>query len=191
VFRDIDRLAGSLLGAISEQRPARHVGASLDARRRVPPRRRVRGQVRLAGVDPASIEVTIEKNVILVSAERNWAPDQESQVVLLSERPQGRLSRQLLLGEDLETGQRDRPLRLRRAHGDSTCGGVRQAAQDPSHLELRRAHGDQFERHRGLAQPGAIVKCCGRTMAVRLRRARSLCSRFRSRSSSSLAICRR
>jgi hypothetical protein len=43
----------------------------------------------------------------------------------------------------------------------------------------------------GCEKARAIVKCCGRTMAVRLRRARSLCSRLRCRSSSSLAICRR
>src|SRR5579875_2674223 len=57
----------------------------------------------LPGVDPSSIDVTVEKNVLTVSAERNWVPDQDNQVVLLAERPHGRFSRQLFLGEDLET----------------------------------------------------------------------------------------
>lgn len=104
VFRDIDRLAGSLLGAASlgNGRPATWGPRwmPVDVYRQGD---EFVAKFDLPGVDPASIEVTIEKNVIRVSAERNWAPDQESQLVLLSERPQGRLSRQLLLGEDLET----------------------------------------------------------------------------------------
>ncbi len=55
----------------------------------------------LPGVDPASIDVTIEKDVLTVRAERSWQP-QEGDQVLVSERPQGVFSRQLFLGEGLD-----------------------------------------------------------------------------------------
>jgi HSP20 family protein len=56
----------------------------------------------LPGVDPSSIDLTVEKNVLTVSAERNWQAN-ENQQVLASERPQGTFSRQLFLGEGLDT----------------------------------------------------------------------------------------
>ncbi len=53
------------------------------------------------GVNPSSIELTMEKNVLSVSAERRWEPVDGDQV-LVSERPQGSFSRQLFLGEGLD-----------------------------------------------------------------------------------------
>ena len=53
------------------------------------------------GVDPSSIELTVEKNVLTVSADRRWEPA-EGDEVLISERPQGSFSRQLFLGEGLD-----------------------------------------------------------------------------------------
>ncbi len=53
------------------------------------------------GVDASSIELTVEKNVLTVSAERRWEPAEGDQV-LVSERPQGSFSRQLFLGEGLD-----------------------------------------------------------------------------------------
>jgi HSP20 family protein len=55
----------------------------------------------LPGVDPASIDLTVEKNVLTVSAERRWQLDDGIEVVV-SERPQGSFSRQLFLGEGLD-----------------------------------------------------------------------------------------
>ena len=55
----------------------------------------------LPGVDPNSIDLTVEKNVLTVSAERTWQAGEGYQVVA-SERPQGRFSRQLFLGEGLD-----------------------------------------------------------------------------------------
>jgi len=55
----------------------------------------------LPGVDPASVDVTVERNVLTVSAERSWEP-QEGDQVIASERPQGSFSRQLFLGESLD-----------------------------------------------------------------------------------------
>ena len=56
----------------------------------------------LPGVDPASIDLTVEKNVLTVRAERSWQPQEGDQVVV-SERPQGVFTRQLFLGEGLDT----------------------------------------------------------------------------------------
>ena len=55
----------------------------------------------LPGVDASSIDLTVEKNVLTVSAERSWQWGEEHQV-LVNERPQGSFSRQLFLGEALD-----------------------------------------------------------------------------------------
>jgi HSP20 family protein len=46
----------------------------------------------------------VEKNVLTVSAERGFARSEEDEVVV-AERPQGRFSRQLFLGESLDPDQ--------------------------------------------------------------------------------------
>ena len=56
----------------------------------------------LPGVDPASIDLTVEKNVLTVHAERAWAPA-EGEEVVVAERPQGTFTRQLFLGETLDS----------------------------------------------------------------------------------------
>ena len=58
--------------------------------------------VDLPGVDPSSIDLTIEKNVLTVKAERNWQWN-EGDELLVSERPQGSFTRQLFLGEGLDS----------------------------------------------------------------------------------------
>jgi len=60
----------------------------------------------LPGVDPSTIDLTVEKNVLTVSAERQWQPGENHQV-LASERLQGNFRRQLFLGEGLDTEQVD------------------------------------------------------------------------------------
>jgi HSP20 family protein len=55
----------------------------------------------LPGVDPASVDLTVERNSLTISAERHWEPAEGDQVVA-SERRQGAFSRQLLLGEGLD-----------------------------------------------------------------------------------------
>ena len=55
----------------------------------------------LPGVDSESIDVTIEKNTLTVSASREWVRDEGTQV-LLNERPTGSFSRQFFLGEGLD-----------------------------------------------------------------------------------------
>jgi len=54
----------------------------------------------LPGIDPSSIDLTVEKKVLTVSASRQWQPAEDEQV-LVNERPQGTFTRQLFLGESL------------------------------------------------------------------------------------------
>jgi HSP20 family protein len=55
----------------------------------------------LPGVDPPSIELTVEKNVLTVRAERTSQRAEDDEVVV-AERPQGTFSRQVFLGEGLD-----------------------------------------------------------------------------------------
>jgi HSP20 family protein len=93
-FRELDRLNQEILG----QAQRRASGMPMDAYRQ--------GDTfyihfDLPGVDASTIELTVEKNVLTVRADRRfeWEPDCE---VLVAERPQGTYSRQLFLGETLD-----------------------------------------------------------------------------------------
>ena len=90
-FRDVDELTARL----RETRPLR---MPLDAYRA--------GDVfhielDLPGVKPESIEVTVEKNVLTVKAERHWSTEGVETVVC--ERPTGTFTRELFLAETLDT----------------------------------------------------------------------------------------
>lgn len=57
----------------------------------------------LPGVDPDSIEVTVDKDSLTVAAERPSVRT-DGYEVLVAERPSGRFVRQLLLGEGIDAG---------------------------------------------------------------------------------------
>jgi HSP20 family protein len=70
----------------------------------------------LPGVDPGSIEVTVEHNTLTISAERA-PPYGDTEQVIAAERPQGSFTRQLHLGEgvdaeNLSAGYADGVLRV-------------------------------------------------------------------------------
>jgi HSP20 family protein len=60
----------------------------------------------LPGVTPESIDLDVERNVLTVHAERR-SPAPEDAEMVASERPSGRFSRQLFLGESLDTEKID------------------------------------------------------------------------------------
>jgi len=97
-FRDLDRLTQQVLGTTS--RPA---AMPIDAYRAGD---EFVVQFDLPGVDAGSIDLTVEKNVLTVHAERR-RPDAEGVEMLVGERPQGMFSRQLFLGEALDTERID------------------------------------------------------------------------------------
>jgi HSP20 family protein len=94
-FREFDRMAEQLLGG------ARRGGAfsvPMDAYRRGD---RFFVHLDLPGVDPDSVELTSEQNVLTVRAERRFASEEGDQLVV-SERPQGTFTRQLFLSDALD-----------------------------------------------------------------------------------------
>ena len=58
----------------------------------------------LPGVDPDSIDLTVERDVLTVAATRRFERS-DGDEVLASERPQGTFTRRVLLGESLDTSQ--------------------------------------------------------------------------------------
>lgn len=95
-FRDFDRLTHELLGGRGD---GEHRWIPVDIYRDA---EGFEVRFDLPGVDSDTLDVSVDKNVLSVSARRNWTPDQDDQVVL-AERPQGHFSRQLFLGDNLET----------------------------------------------------------------------------------------
>ena len=96
-FRELDRLTQQLFGANgTTSRPA---VMPMDAYRHG---EQFVVHFDLPGVDPSSIDLDVERNVLTVKAERTptYGEDAELQV---AERPRGVFSRQLFLGDTLDT----------------------------------------------------------------------------------------
>lgn len=55
----------------------------------------------LPGVEPASIDVSVDNNVLTVRAERRFEQEPGDEI-LVTERPQGGFTRQLMLGDQLD-----------------------------------------------------------------------------------------
>src|ERR1051325_5744918 len=56
------------------------------------------------GVDPDAIELTVDTDALSIKAERHW-PAEEHDEIMVQERAQGPLSRQVLLGAALDGGR--------------------------------------------------------------------------------------
>lgn len=93
-FRQFDRLTQQVLGTA-----ARPAAMAMDAWREDD---QFVVTVDLPGVDPESIDVNVEQNVLTIRAERKETPG-EGVELIAAERPRGVFSRQLLLGETLDT----------------------------------------------------------------------------------------
>lgn len=96
-YRELDRSRGEMPGWRSPSNTSRVI--PMDAYRHGD---RFVVRLDLPGIDPAGIEVTVERNTLRFTAERSWSPEPGDKMVL-AERPQGKLSRQLFLGEGLDT----------------------------------------------------------------------------------------
>jgi HSP20 family protein len=95
-FREFDRLSEHLFGGGSRTGGAR--GFPMDAYRRGD---RFFVHLDLPGVDPDSIDLTTEQNVLTVRAERQFHTRDEDEIIV-NERPQGTFSRQLFLSDALD-----------------------------------------------------------------------------------------
>jgi len=95
-FRELDRLTQQVFGADGTM--ARPAAMPMDAWRE---NDTFHVEFDLPGVDPGSIDLDVERNVITVKAERSHrASDAE---LIAAERPRGVFSRQLVLGDNLDT----------------------------------------------------------------------------------------
>lgn len=97
-FRELDRLTQQVLG--SAAKPA---AMPMDAFRDGDT---FLVELDLPGVAPESIDLDVERNVLTVRAERRPSAAEGSEVVI-AERPTGLFTRQLFLGETLDTDRID------------------------------------------------------------------------------------
>jgi HSP20 family protein len=93
-FRDLDRLFQQVNGT-----PSRPAAMPMDAYRDSDT---FLVQFDLPGVKSDDIDLTVEKNVLTVHAERSRPHHDEGIEMVASERPQGTFSRQLFLGDTLD-----------------------------------------------------------------------------------------
>lgn len=95
-FRQLDRLAEQVLGTV-----ARPAAMPMDAWRSG---NEFVVEFDLPGIDPESIDLDVERNVLTVRAERkpSTGPDVE---LVAAERPRGMFSRQVILGDTLDADQ--------------------------------------------------------------------------------------
>jgi HSP20 family protein len=101
-FRELDRVAQHLLGTAHAGTWSRPAGMPIDAYRT--------GDefvvaFDLPGVTADAIDIDVERNVLTVRAERRPPHLPENATVHLTERPLGVFSRQLFLGDALDTDQ--------------------------------------------------------------------------------------
>ena len=92
-FRDLDRLTDSVLGSM-----ARPATLPMDAFR---DDHAFVVEMEVPGVNPDSLDLTVEKNVLTVHAERRPRYDEKVERVV-GERSYGAFSRQLFLGDSLD-----------------------------------------------------------------------------------------
>jgi HSP20 family protein len=95
-FRELDRLTNQLMGTMS-----RPVAMPIDAYRKDDV---FYVHFDLPGVRPDDIDLTVERNVLTVHAERRGpTADTDGVELLAAERPQGTFTRQLFLGDTLDS----------------------------------------------------------------------------------------
>jgi HSP20 family protein len=96
-FREVDRMAEQ----VDQVFRRASSGIPMDAIRRGD---RVFVTFDLPGVDPDGIDLTVERDVLTVTAARRLEKS-EGDEVLANERPQGTFTRRVLLGESLDTSR--------------------------------------------------------------------------------------
>jgi HSP20 family protein len=93
-FRDFDRLAQQIWGTT-----ARPAAMPMDAWR---DGEQIVVEFDLPGVDLDSVDLDVERNVLTVRAERRGSTGEDTEMIA-AERPRGVFSRQLILGDTLDT----------------------------------------------------------------------------------------
>jgi HSP20 family protein len=135
-FRDFDRLTGELFGAA--RTPALMPMDCLRTEDTVIVR------FDLPGIDPQSLEVSAESTTLTVRAERT-RNDPEGAQYLVSERPAGTYSRQLVLGEGLAVDE------IRADYQDGVLTLTIPVAEQakPRRIEISRGSSAAVSAHQG------------------------------------------
>ena len=129
-FRELDRLTQQVFGTSGT--PARPAVMPMDAWREEDT---FVVEFDLPGVNADSIDLDVERNVVTVKAER---PAREGDTEMIAaERPRGVFSRQLILGDNLDTDKHRCRLQRRRPHPAHSGGRAGQAPQDPDQQQGR------------------------------------------------------
>ena len=153
-FRELDRVAQQVLGTA-----ARPAAMPIDAYRKGD---EFVALFDLPGLDADSINLTVERNVLTVHAERH-RPDADDVELLIGERPHGTFSRQLFLAETLDTERiaadyTDGVLRLRipvkeQAKPRRVDIGVQRSGADVDRGQHRRRRRPRARRGRRHVRP--------------------------------------
>jgi HSP20 family protein len=128
-FRDLDRSTQQVSGT-----PARPVAMPMDAWREGD---EFFAELDLPGIDPESLDLDIERNVVTVRASRpQLDPDR---AMIAAERTRGVFSRQLFLGENLDTDA------IRADYRDGVLRLIIRVAEKakPRKIEITRHHDDR------------------------------------------------
>jgi HSP20 family protein len=96
-FRDLDRLTQQLLGV-----PGTHARPSVMAMDAWRDGDQFYAEFDLPGIDPDSVDLAVERNELTIRVERP-VPNRQGQDVLASEQPRGLFTRQLILGDGVDT----------------------------------------------------------------------------------------
>ena len=136
-FAELDRMTDQLFGSGASRGMGRPHWMALDAVRR---EHDVELRFDLPGVAPESIDLTVERNVLTVKADRSWAAA-DGEEVLAAERPQGSVTRQVMLGENLDLDA----LSASYEHGVLTVVVPVAAQAKPRKVEIRAAGPDAIE----------------------------------------------
>ena len=96
--RDLDRLTARVLDSSSRSTGARFDAYRIDDTFHI--------DIDLPGVDPAGIDVTVDRKVLTIRAERKRVEGENVRYVV-AERPVGSVSRQVFLSDTLDTDRLD------------------------------------------------------------------------------------
>jgi HSP20 family protein len=129
-FRDFDRLTQQLLG--TNARPSTML---MDAWRDGD---QFLVEFDLPGVDPGSVDLDVERNVLTVTAQRPPVNDRSD--FLAAERPRGVFSRQLVLGDNLDLD------RIQAAYTDGVLRLVIPVAEKAKPRKISISHGDTADQ---------------------------------------------
>ncbi|MFN8025031.1 MAG: Hsp20/alpha crystallin family protein [Acidimicrobiia bacterium] len=130
-FAQLDRMADQLLGTRTSRPKTSPGWMAMDAIRR---EHSVELRFDVPGVAPEAIDLTVERQVLTVSADRSWSPS-DGEEVLSSERARGSVSRQVMLGENLDLDH----LEAAYEHGVLTVTIPVAAEAKPRKVEIRAA----------------------------------------------------